>query len=207
MARSIFAVTVTPASVDSAWTFTVTAVLSERQVLRSRHGEFVPKDRLVFYAPVPFTQFFADWQSSPLAAHLQHLRQNFTDLTDFQATKVYAIFSQKATPPIVWLTQPDVQRLHAAGWIAAFTPLCWGAGFFLQRVPAHRLTPQHTAQAPASPSRFGLRAIPWLSVLAQATRELPSAQAQELTTRVTAQMCFVKCFWLFRTFGVSGDST
>lgn len=194
MARSIFAIRVSPASANSAWTFTITTVLSERQVLRSQHGEFDPANRLVFYAPVPFTQFSAEWRQSPLAEHLQQLRQSLLSVPAgaVHASKVYAIFSRIGSPPTVWLTRPDAQRLRDAGWITALAPHCWDAGFLLQQVPEHRFTAQQavlceTAQAPASPSRFGCRDIPWLSVLAQATRELPYSQAQELTARIAAQ--------------------
>ena len=192
MARSIFAIRVSPASANSAWTFTITKVLSERQVLRSQHGEFDPANRLIFYAPVPFTQFSAVWRQSPLAEHLQQLRQSLLSgpAGAVQASKVYAIFAQEATPPIVWLTRPDAQRLRDAGWITALAPRCWDAGFLLQQVPEHRLTDHgvlcDTEQAPASPSRFGFRQIPWVSILAQAARKLPEAQAQEITALLTA---------------------
>lgn len=192
MARSIFAVQVSSASANSAWTFTITKVLSERQVLRSQHGEFDPANRLIFYAPVPFTQFSVEWRQSPLAEHLQQLRQSLRSLPAdaVHASKVYAIFSHIGTPPIVWLTRPDVQRLQSAGWIAALAPRCWDAGFLLQQVPKHHLTDHgvlcDTEQAPASPARFGFRQIPWLSILAQAARELPEASAQEITARFTA---------------------
>ncbi len=193
MTRSVFAVKVTHTSADSAWTFSVIDLLSERQVLRSRHSEFSPVDRIMFYAPVPFTQFSAEWRQSLLAKHLQQLRQSLRSLPvdAVQASKVYAIFAQEATPPIVWLTQPDAQRLRDAGWISTLAPRCWDAGFLLQQVPEHRFTDHgvlcDTEQFPASPSRFGLRAIPWLNILAQTTAQLPEAQAQELTGCLTAQ--------------------